>query len=57
MADNSLWISAALILATCRLEKARDADGYEVTPKVEFTTGIAKRVLFILSVRGDGDSC
>ncbi|KAF9025348.1 cytochrome P450 [Hymenopellis radicata] len=56
MADNSLWISAALILATCKLGKARDADGLDITPKVEFTTGIAKQLKpfpFALAPRTD----
>ncbi|KAF9030367.1 cytochrome P450 [Hymenopellis radicata] len=44
MADNTLWITLALLLATCRFEKAKDAAGNEITPKAEFIVGTVRKL-------------
>lgn len=40
LASNSVWISIASILATFEISKAKDANGKEIHPDPEFTTGI-----------------
>jgi len=37
LAQNSIWILAASILATLDISKAIGDDGKEITPKVEFS--------------------
>ena len=39
LADNSVWIASASILATVEISKAIGDDGKEVTPEVGFTHG------------------
>ncbi|KAJ7713995.1 cytochrome P450 [Mycena metata] len=41
LADNSLWIAIATILATCTISHALDSDGNEIIPKVEMSDGLA----------------
>ncbi|KAE9405310.1 cytochrome P450 [Gymnopus androsaceus JB14] len=40
LAESTLWITMAMILATCKIGKAKDANGMEITPAVEFDSGI-----------------
>lgn len=40
LADASLWIAVASILATITISKALDENGKEITPEVGFTDGI-----------------
>ncbi|VDC03998.1 unnamed protein product [Peniophora sp. CBMAI 1063] len=39
LADVSVWIETAVILATLRIGKARDEAGNEITPEARFTNG------------------
>ncbi|KNZ78681.1 O-methylsterigmatocystin oxidoreductase [Termitomyces sp. J132] len=43
LADASIWIAMASILATFDILKPIGADGKEITPDVEFSTGITSR--------------
>ena len=45
MAENSLWIAIAVILATCKISKVRDEDGNENTHKLEFHAGTIRCVV------------
>jgi len=45
LAESTLWISMAMILATCKIGKAKDANGMEITPEVEFDSGFVEYVL------------
>ncbi|KAG6852362.1 hypothetical protein C0991_000374, partial [Blastosporella zonata] len=40
LADASLWIVIASTLATLDISKAAGVDGKEITPEVEFSSGI-----------------
>ncbi|KAE9405302.1 cytochrome P450 [Gymnopus androsaceus JB14] len=40
LAESTLWITMAMILATCKIGKAKDANGMEITPEVEFDSGL-----------------
>ncbi|TFK37935.1 cytochrome P450 [Crucibulum laeve] len=40
LADDSVWIAVASIIATLTVSKCIGKDGKEVTPDVEFTTGV-----------------
>jgi len=40
VADASMWIAVASILATLSISKALDESGNEITPRVAFTSGI-----------------
>ncbi|KAF9018169.1 cytochrome P450 [Hymenopellis radicata] len=44
LAESSMWIAMAMILATCSIKKAIDADGVEITPEVDFTIGIVNHL-------------
>ncbi|KAE9405300.1 cytochrome P450 [Gymnopus androsaceus JB14] len=39
LAESTLWITIAMILATCKIGKAKDANGMEITPEVAFDSG------------------
>lgn len=39
LADVSVWIETAVILATLSITKARDVNGEEITPNARFTEG------------------
>ncbi|KAL0574364.1 hypothetical protein V5O48_007587 [Marasmius crinis-equi] len=39
-ANASLWLAIASILATLDIRKAKDGNGSDITPNVEFTTGM-----------------
>ncbi|KAF9464219.1 cytochrome P450 [Collybia nuda] len=41
LADASLWIAVASLLATVTIKKVLDIDGREITPEVVFISGIA----------------
>lgn len=43
LGDASLWIGIATMLSALAISKAVDAEGKEITPKVEFFTSIASR--------------
>ena len=40
LAEASVWIVVATILSTVNVEKAIDAEGHEITPRVELTNGL-----------------
>ncbi|KAH6880527.1 cytochrome P450 [Thelonectria olida] len=40
LAEASVWIVIAAMLSTMKIEKARNAEGKEITPKVEVTNGL-----------------
>ena len=40
LAEASVWIVVATMLATMNIEKAVDAEGKEITPEVELTNGL-----------------
>ncbi|KAG7441948.1 cytochrome P450 [Guyanagaster necrorhizus] len=42
LAENGMWIAIACILATCKITKAKDENGEEINPAVEFSNGIVK---------------
>jgi hypothetical protein len=46
LAHGSLWIAIASTLATMTISKKHDASGKEITPKVAFTSGITRCLLF-----------
>ncbi|PBK64689.1 hypothetical protein ARMSODRAFT_458543 [Armillaria solidipes] len=39
-----MWIAIAFILATCRIAKAKDEDGEEITPAVEFSNALVNHL-------------
>lgn len=41
-------MAIAMILATCKIEKAKDANGMEITPEIDFNIGFVKYVLILL---------
>lgn len=42
LADASIWIAIASILATFHISKARDENGVEITPPSKFESGIVR---------------
>jgi len=40
-ADSMMWAAIVSILATFRIEKAKDADGHEIDVKKQFTPGMS----------------
>ncbi|KAE9388626.1 cytochrome P450 [Gymnopus androsaceus JB14] len=38
-AESTIWITIAMILATCKIGKAKNASGMDITPEVEFDNG------------------
>ncbi|KAK0201237.1 cytochrome P450 [Desarmillaria ectypa] len=44
LAENGMWIAIAFILTTCRITKAKDEDGEEIIPVVDFSNGVVKYV-------------
>lgn len=42
LADASLWIAMASVLATLNISKSLDNNGKEITPEVAFTSGITR---------------
>jgi len=42
LALDSMWLSIVCILATFDIQKARDAQGNEITPKVEYYTALLR---------------
>jgi hypothetical protein len=42
LADTTLWIAIASVLATLTISKAKDKDGNDITPKLQFSSGIVK---------------
>lgn len=45
IADNSMWLMIASILATFDISKAKDRDGREIVPEVEYVAGIISHPL------------
>ncbi|KAG6895757.1 hypothetical protein C0993_009239 [Termitomyces sp. T159_Od127] len=45
MANSSIWIAAASILATFTLSKAVDEDGYIIEPSREYNSGLISHPL------------
>ncbi|KAJ7660885.1 cytochrome P450 [Mycena polygramma] len=43
MAEASVWLTCAMTLAAFNIRKMKDADGMEITPPVEFTSGTLSR--------------
>ncbi|KAJ7649359.1 cytochrome P450 [Mycena polygramma] len=43
MAEASVWLTCAMTLAAFNIQKMKDADGMEITPPVEFTSGTLSR--------------
>jgi hypothetical protein len=56
LADPSLWIAVASILATMRISKALDKDGKEIIPDVKFTGGLTRYHLHLLVLLAFPDS-
>ena len=48
-ATETIWLHIACILATMTIEKARDESGAEITPRVQYTPGLIRRGIGILS--------
>lgn len=48
LAESTMWMTMAMILATCKVGKAKDANGTEITPEVKFDIGFVKYVLFFI---------
>ena len=46
LADASLFITIALVIATLTISKARDAHGVEITPIKETINGVIRSVIF-----------
>lgn len=44
LATASIWIAVATIFATVDITKAKDENGNEITPEVDFETGITRSV-------------
>ena len=42
MAYESMWITIASMLAVFTMEKAKDADGVDITPPMTFTQGFTR---------------
>jgi cytochrome P450 len=40
LAEASVWIVVACLLATMNIDKAVDEDGHEITPETELTNGL-----------------
>ncbi|THU95704.1 cytochrome P450 [Dendrothele bispora CBS 962.96] len=43
LADSGVWLSIALVLATCNISKGLDANGHEVDPVVKFSSDTISR--------------
>ncbi|KAJ7138815.1 cytochrome P450 [Mycena filopes] len=57
LADNSLWIAMATILATCSISNALDADGEKIIPEVGMSDGLASHpdhFACVISARSPG---
>ncbi|KAE9396845.1 cytochrome P450 [Gymnopus androsaceus JB14] len=44
LAESTVWMAMAMILATCNIGKAKDANGVEITPEVNFNVGIVNHL-------------
>lgn len=44
LATASIWIAVAIIFTTVNITKAKDEDGNEITPELDFETGITRCV-------------
>lgn len=44
LAVASIWIAVATIFATVDISRVKDVDGNEITPELEFETGITRCV-------------
>ncbi len=42
LAAGSIWIAVAMIFATVQISKAKDEIGNEITPELDFETGITR---------------
>jgi len=42
LAETNLWIAMVSILAAFNIRKKLDADGQEITPKLEFQSGLVR---------------
>ncbi|EPS93959.1 hypothetical protein FOMPIDRAFT_48847 [Fomitopsis schrenkii] len=40
LADNNVWLVLATLIATMNIRKARGEDGVEITPRLDYTSGI-----------------
>lgn len=49
LALDSMWLSMACILATFNICKVRDAQGNEITPKVEYKTALLRYGLCLMA--------
>jgi len=47
IAQATIWITIVSILSTFNIKKQRDSEGEEITPPLEFTTGIIRCEIFI----------
>lgn len=52
LADSSFWLACATALATLIIKKARDAEGHEITPEVEFVGSLITCVFLLLPSSG-----
>ncbi|THU85429.1 cytochrome P450 [Dendrothele bispora CBS 962.96] len=43
LAETGLWLAIATILATLSIQKAKDENGKEIEPKIEFTDGLVSQ--------------
>lgn len=48
MADNTVWLTVASVLATLNLSKRKDKDGNEIDVAGEFSSGFFRWVTCIL---------
>lgn len=44
LADSSIWLAAARVIATLDIRKVLDAEGKEITPSAEFISGAVRSV-------------
>lgn len=51
LADSSVWLVTASILATMNVGRARDAAGHEIVPEPSFKNGIIRCALLLVQVR------
>lgn len=48
LADNNVWLVLATLIATMNIRKARGEDGVEITPRLDYTSGIVRYAALIV---------
>ena len=51
LADQTVWLAVARILAVFDISQAKDARGHLIDPEIKFVTGIARYVQFPIQVK------